>query len=519
MKSSIALHALPSMPGVSSDAARLIDGSLIAPTARPLLHSIDQLDFAPGAAWQDAEFQAELRAHHERLGASASSLSSLDALAGGAACVVTGQQPGLLLGPLLTLYKILGAVALAEALSRASGRPVVPVYWCGSDDSDFDEVRAAWAWDPTGGAFRSEVEREAWTPGQRVGDVDTVSLPDLETATLERAGADPSLLDRARSLDGISGWGDRASAWALRLFAERGLVVVDARSRRLRSLGAPWFESYARRHAEITDALSVWSVARENDGWGAPIDGVARQSGLFTVEGQVRRKLTVDELRQGRFDPENVAPSVLLRPLWQDALLGPEVAVLGPSELRYHGQLRPLYQALDVRAARPAMRPHALVADPTTWSARDASLLLEGGDAALSAMRRRALPAAWQQALEDVRRDTDARVDTLRGVMDDGAARREIDRLRGRLGHAFEHATERIADRAAQGLSPRQRVQWYNLRGRPQERAFAATQWWSWWGDAASDALGVLEAAYVDSFVHRRVPAWALAHDDAGDES
>jgi len=339
------------MPGVSSDAARLIDGSLIAPTARPLLHSIDQLDFAPGAAWQDAEFQAELRAHHERLGASASSLSSLDALAGGAACVVTGQQPGLLLGPLLTLYKILGAVALAEALSRASGRPVVPVYWCGSDDSDFDEVRAAWAWDPTGGAFRSEVEREAWTPGQRVGDVDTVSLPDLETATLERAGADPSLLDRARSLDGISGWGDRASAWALRLFAERGLVVVDARSRRLRSLGAPWFESYARRHAEITDALSVWSVARENDGWGAPIDGVARQSGLFTVEGQVRRKLTVDELRQGRFDPENVAPSVLLRPLWQDALLGPEVAVLGPSELRYHGQLRPLYQALDVRAA------------------------------------------------------------------------------------------------------------------------------------------------------------------------
>src|SRR5690606_3523427 len=54
--------------------------------------------------------------------------------------VVTGQQCGLLGGPLYTLYKAIGAVRWAERLAKELGRPVVPIFWAASDDHDFEEV-------------------------------------------------------------------------------------------------------------------------------------------------------------------------------------------------------------------------------------------------------------------------------------------------------------------------------------------------------------------------------------------
>src|SRR5436190_16916719 len=52
----------------------------------------------------------------------------------GKPAVVTGQQAGLLGGPLFTLGKLLGAIALA----RSTG--AVPVFWIECDDADIKEV-------------------------------------------------------------------------------------------------------------------------------------------------------------------------------------------------------------------------------------------------------------------------------------------------------------------------------------------------------------------------------------------
>ena len=74
----------------------------------------------------------------ERLGADETARASARALAdGNALCVTTGQQPGLFLGPLYTVYKIMTAVALARRVEEKSGERTVPVFWNASDDSDF----------------------------------------------------------------------------------------------------------------------------------------------------------------------------------------------------------------------------------------------------------------------------------------------------------------------------------------------------------------------------------------------
>ena len=53
--------------------------------------------------------------------------------------VTTGQQPGLFGGPLYTLVKALSALALADAIERATGVPAAPVFWAATDDTDFAE--------------------------------------------------------------------------------------------------------------------------------------------------------------------------------------------------------------------------------------------------------------------------------------------------------------------------------------------------------------------------------------------
>ncbi|OGU45049.1 MAG: bacillithiol biosynthesis cysteine-adding enzyme BshC, partial [Ignavibacteria bacterium GWB2_36_8] len=57
--------------------------------------------------------------------------------------VVTGQQLGILGGPLYTLYKIITAIKLAGHLKeRYDAYNFVPVFWLEADDHDFEEIRS-----------------------------------------------------------------------------------------------------------------------------------------------------------------------------------------------------------------------------------------------------------------------------------------------------------------------------------------------------------------------------------------
>ena len=74
-------------------------------------------------------------------------------LAPGTIVITTGQQPGLFTGPLYTVYKALSAVALARHLEKVWKAPVVPVFWCATDDHDYSEASEA-AWPSLDGQVR-----------------------------------------------------------------------------------------------------------------------------------------------------------------------------------------------------------------------------------------------------------------------------------------------------------------------------------------------------------------------------
>ncbi|MGZ3429485.1 MAG: bacillithiol biosynthesis protein BshC, partial [Polyangia bacterium] len=80
----------------------------------------------------------ELAAQQAALPASPARARALETLSRrGTAAVLTGQQVGLFLGPLYTIYKAATAVALAEALAVETGTAVVPIFWMATEDHDF----------------------------------------------------------------------------------------------------------------------------------------------------------------------------------------------------------------------------------------------------------------------------------------------------------------------------------------------------------------------------------------------
>ncbi|RYD04977.1 hypothetical protein N752_11475 [Desulforamulus aquiferis] len=82
-----------------------------------------------------------LKDYNQMLGCDANTLSNIDLLSKGqAVAVVTGQQPGIFTGPLYTIYKAMGSIKLAKELTRELNYPVVPVFWIGADDHDFEET-------------------------------------------------------------------------------------------------------------------------------------------------------------------------------------------------------------------------------------------------------------------------------------------------------------------------------------------------------------------------------------------
>ena len=70
---------------------------------------------------------------------SAAAAPGLHALRAGAGTVLTGQQVGLLGGPLFTPFKAATAMARARQ-ATAAGHPHVAIFWLATEDHDFAEI-------------------------------------------------------------------------------------------------------------------------------------------------------------------------------------------------------------------------------------------------------------------------------------------------------------------------------------------------------------------------------------------
>lgn len=214
---------------------------------------------------------AGLRAQNERFGPSAARAAHLAALAQGAAVVVTGQQVGLFLGPLYTLYKTASAIGVARALAAESGRPVVPLFWLQSEDHDLPEIASC----AIPRAQNEPLTLRVAVAADNKRSIAQLTLPaevDDHLATLEsELGKLPharAYLDRLKRHYRIgAGWVEAFAGVLAELFEPEGLLLLDPRDPALAGACAAIHERALRAAPQLADALLERSRALERAGF------------------------------------------------------------------------------------------------------------------------------------------------------------------------------------------------------------------------------------------------------------
>jgi bacillithiol biosynthesis cysteine-adding enzyme BshC len=308
---------------------------------------------------------------------------NLRALAEHGAAVITGQQVGLFLGPLYTLYKAATAVAVARLLEAEAGVRCVPIFWLQTEDHDFAEIASCTLPQKDGLPARFELAAETMLPArcsiaQRTLPPQIADVLGAVTETLaERPyGAAVTALFGEHYRAGMT-W-PRAFAGVLaQLFADEGLIVFDPREEAVARLVAPLIRKALVEHEAIEQALTTRATTlaaaglteqvRARPGMPLPFFHVddrngARQrlrceGGQFAVEGCTLTLTQPQLLEVLETDPLRFSTSALLRPLVQDTLLPTAAYVGGPAEVSYFAQLAPLYPLFELEP--PLLAPRA----------------------------------------------------------------------------------------------------------------------------------------------------------------
>lgn len=286
-----------------------------------------------------------LQAYAERHGAPTESLASITTLRDpGAQCVVTGQQPGLFGGPLFTFHKVATAIRLCREIAATPGAPkVVPVFWNHSDDHDLEEANRLFLVNQQQEVqrFRLDLTRtneplRAIAAGAEVRKL----LVEIEPLLPPSANRDWLLQLLAPKSDGET-LGGQMARLLFAAFGHHGLVIVEPRD-----LPAAAFEplqGWWQKSHQIRDKVKQTCDDLGDVGIDVTLDPATTM--MFELTGGIRQPLGDGE-EYGKV--ADLSPGVLLRPLWQDAILPTLAFVVGPGELSYLCTIAPLYKLLGV---------------------------------------------------------------------------------------------------------------------------------------------------------------------------
>ncbi len=304
---------------------------------------------------------------NRRYGCGSRTLAGIDQIAGDrAGAIVTGQQVGLFSGPLYTIYKALTAIKLAKILAARGPGAFVPIFWLASDDHDVAEVDHITLLDRDNAL---QVIRCPFpSPGAKIPLSDRPVPPEIQDVfrRLDELTPDSEfkadVLARLRE-DYAPGrpFTEALARWMTRLFGESGLIILDPSDPRLRELGAGVFHREIAEDSPSTRRGVETSAQLSASGYDPAIHLHEGILNLFFVESE-RRTI---ESKEGAFviketgrvfgrddladlagrKPALFSPNVILRPIYQDAVLPTVAYIGGPGEIAYFAQMKEIYES------------------------------------------------------------------------------------------------------------------------------------------------------------------------------
>lgn len=422
-----------------------------------------------------------LEGQNRSFGASPKALENIRRFREGASVAVTGQQVGFLGGPLFSILKAITAVRLAVEATKA-GAECVPVFWLATEDHDFEEIRKAVVQDAEGSLHNVVLEAEllpgAPMSGARLTDA---IVPVIEEVARLLGDSEASQFVREAYEPGQTVGTAFARLFA-RLFAEFGVVLLDASDPELHRVAAPIYKEAAIQAESLEAALVERGKALHAAGYHEQVKVASFSTLLFGIKGGARmpihrengsfilggEKLTREELlARVDSDPAQFSANVLLRPVVQDFLLPTLAYSGGPAEVAYFAQAAVVYERLLGRVTPVVPRFSATLVDARAQrllKKYDLSLadVLHGPEHTLELIAERSLPSDLQKSFDDAANVVDEAlaklmkpIQTLDPTLQ-GAAKRagnkmryQLNRLRMRAANAEVRQNEIIARHAA----------------------------------------------------------------------
>ncbi|MFM7774193.1 MAG: bacillithiol biosynthesis cysteine-adding enzyme BshC [Candidatus Kapaibacterium sp.] len=354
------IHPSSTLPGYSALAAA------IARNDATLLSLFSQARHGPPLIERRPDAVRAIRESMKSLTLSSQQSQALERFAEGAACIVTGQQAGFLGGPLYTVAKA------ASVLSRvrhheAAGMSAAGVFWIEDNDHDLDEAARATLIHREHGTVTITARDYSTTLDRQsvascVFDERIVHLCDHLSAILSDGSATVSAADDVLREAYVPGrtWADAFLHLLNHWFSRHGLLFVKASTVRTMGLMQDVLLRDVQEPGATMADVEAATKTLTDAGYHAQIT-----AGVFNVfhhdEQDRRHKLHVHEGGEDHVrvsersisrqevlalmteQPERFSPSVVLRPLVQDHLLGSAEIVAGPGELAYLAQLTHVY--------------------------------------------------------------------------------------------------------------------------------------------------------------------------------
>jgi bacillithiol synthase len=424
--------------------------------------------------------------------ASPKTLANLDRLRKGAAAVVTGQQVGLFGGPMFAIYKAFTAVKLAEE-ATAAGVDAVPVFWLATYDHDLAEVNHVSIPGPDG-ALQVLTTPSHDVPGAPVSAVrlgeEILPLVDQAANLLGDSEAAQFLRETYRPGESL---GTAFARLYARIFAEWGVILLDASDGELDRVAEPIYRAAIERADELSAALLARGEALEAAGYHQQVKVTESSVLVFTLRQGARtpiqrrgkgnaaefvigsdagaEKLSQSELiaRIGS-NPEQFSPNVLLRPIVEDYLLPTLAYTGGAAETAYFAQAGAVYEALLGRVTPIVPRFSATIVEPKMQRLIERHGIavpdvFAGPEALRRQLAERGLPQDLQAAFEAARKSFDSHLSSVkeklvkldRTLVDAAETARskieyQLERLHSQVARAEAQKSELVA-RHAETLS------------------------------------------------------------------
>lgn len=467
--------------------------------------------FYPTATGKDIWSQTSLKQPHIDLLTSALAAQNsadhakpgLEILRSGGGAVVTGQQVGLFGGPLYTPLKAATALARARQ-ATAAGRAHAAIFWLATEDHDFAEINHV----TFPGKRELATLKYEHAPVAPV-PVGSVVIDETITPLIDQAW---ELLGYSDAMEALAAaykpgrtFAQAFAEFYSTAFAAEGLLVIDPSARAFHSLGAPVLQAAIERADELHAALLERNAALVAAGYHAQVAVGPQSSLLFLLEEKTGARValkrqapsagepdgiwqagrdrysTADLLGILAAEPERISPSALLRPVFQDYLLGNSLTIGGPAEVAYFAQSAVLYEKILGRMTPVEPRLSATLIEPAiaellrTHELTLERVVTETPDSLAQLLAARAMPIEGKRLLSAAGNALDAELEPLLAWMrtvDEGLGksgetsarkmRYQMNRLR-RMAANFqlrkEESLRRHADAICQALFPHSTAQ------------------------------------------------------------